>query len=363
MKLDRSLWALLCLGLVARLLFAWLDLKTYAAFDLESYQIVQGIVRHGGNVYAETARYNYSPLWSWILGALDFVQRGLGLPAHLVVCSFLTGVDAVSCWLLARLATLHGLSARSAVLAFWLNPVSSLLTSLHGQFDSLAILFLLACLWVQASGRGRAWAWAAASAAIMVKQIVLFAPLYVLLRAFPNRFWRLVAWGTCALPFFLSLAPYWAGAAKGITYHVLLYSSQPELYGLTTFFPISRSRDPMALLHVLRGVLFLALVGGAMLLPRRADALRAALLAPLVFLAFTPGFAMQYLILPVALGALRADKFFGAYTAIASFTLLGAYQLIPGVWGVMPLVLVLVWTSVLAWLACQVRAIWRERVV
>lgn len=365
MRLDRWLWGLLGLGLLARLFLAWAEFKTYASFDLESYQIVQGIVRHGGNVYAETSRYNYSPVWSWVLGSLDWLQRLVGLRAHVAVCGFLTVVDAASCWFLARLAVLHGLSPRRAVLAFWLSPVSILLTGLHGQFDNLAVLFLLACLWAQATGRGRAWAWAWAwaSGAILVKQIVLFAPLYTLLRAFPARLPRLVAWAACTLPFFLSLAPYWPGAGKQILSHVLLYSSQPELYGLTALFPSSRTNDPVLHAHLLRTLLFTLLIGGALLLPRRADALRAALLAPLVFLAFTPGFAVQYMVLPVALGALRPSWAYWLYTTVATFTLLGVLGFIPGVWNAITPVLLTLWGSVLLWLALEVWQVLRSQVV
>ena len=53
-----------------------LDLRMGAAvlghnFDIESWYIVADIMRHGGNVYAETGRYNYGPVWFFILHVLD----------------------------------------------------------------------------------------------------------------------------------------------------------------------------------------------------------------------------------------------------------------------------------------------------
>jgi hypothetical protein len=42
-------------------------------------------VRHGGNGYAETARYNYSPVWSWLLLSFSLLADLLHLPLHVIV--------------------------------------------------------------------------------------------------------------------------------------------------------------------------------------------------------------------------------------------------------------------------------------
>lgn len=57
--IPRSIFYASLLGLMLRMLLA---AQPFYNFDVESYSLVAGIVREGGNVYAETIRYNYSPL-------------------------------------------------------------------------------------------------------------------------------------------------------------------------------------------------------------------------------------------------------------------------------------------------------------
>src|SRR5688500_16623149 len=45
-------------------------------FDYDSFLIARDILREGGNVYAETTRYNYAPGWFLIIRALDLLSGG-----------------------------------------------------------------------------------------------------------------------------------------------------------------------------------------------------------------------------------------------------------------------------------------------
>ena len=42
-------------------------------------------MRSGGNVYAETSRYNYSPIWSFLLAGLDGMGNHLSWPDHATI--------------------------------------------------------------------------------------------------------------------------------------------------------------------------------------------------------------------------------------------------------------------------------------
>jgi hypothetical protein len=56
---------LLTIGIALRFLIASVGFT----YDMQSYNIVGKIVNSGGNVYRETTRYNYGPLWFLIVGA------------------------------------------------------------------------------------------------------------------------------------------------------------------------------------------------------------------------------------------------------------------------------------------------------
>ncbi|MEO8285124.1 MAG: hypothetical protein ABI670_01660 [Chloroflexota bacterium] len=73
-------------GLILRMLLA---AQPMFNFDIESYTIVAGIMRHGGNVYVETDRYNYSPIWFNVLNILSY----LPIAFPFAVRGFLSIVD------------------------------------------------------------------------------------------------------------------------------------------------------------------------------------------------------------------------------------------------------------------------------
>ena len=98
---------LLSLGVVLRILLA---LSFPGNFDRASYEIVGTIVQSGGNVYAETARYNYAPPWFLILGAFEAMH----LQLRVAIPVLLTAADLG----LATLIYVWTSSARAALLFF-----------------------------------------------------------------------------------------------------------------------------------------------------------------------------------------------------------------------------------------------------
>ena len=61
-------------------------LRTFPGnYDTESYGIVAGIARRGGDVYRETLRYNYSPLWAGVVVGAEAAARAAG--DHFELCS------------------------------------------------------------------------------------------------------------------------------------------------------------------------------------------------------------------------------------------------------------------------------------
>lgn len=343
--------ALLALGFGLRLWLAW---RFDRCFDLESYSIVARIVRDGGNVYALTDRYNYSPVWFWCLGGLDGLSRALGLPFHFVVRSALTLVDGATAAVLVAIARLSSLSPWRTALLFVLNPVSIIITGFHGQFDNLAILFLLLALRVQLRSPSRGAAWALSAMAVLVKHITFFMPLYVLSKAFPKPWVRFLAWGFIGVAFGLSFLPYVSTGLDGIRQHVFGYSGNAGYYGASVL------AARVGGLPVLKAAMAIALVGGG-LLASRLPLLQAALLPSLIFLVLTPGFGNQYLVLPIALGALRPSWAYYAFSASATVFLLGNHDelFLPGFRGVLDArALQVTWGVAIAWLVCE---LWSAR--
>ena len=316
--------------------------------DLAVFADVVAILRRGGDLYVETNRYNYSPLWAQVLLVLDGVARLLGCSLALAIGAFLTAADAATAALLHRLAG-GGRRGAAAALLFFANPVSVFCTSFHRQFDGVAILFLvLALVCARTVPMSRTGTVAALTASVVVKHVTIFFPPLFLERR-----------GRRGLGLVGALIPYAAFAAVFLPYartwpsvrqNVFGYRGLSEDYGTAMLrkIPGAPGSLPMAV--------FLAAVVAAIVLfmVRDVEADRACLLLFLVMLLTIPGIAEYYFVWPIALGALFGGAGYAVYTLTVSAFFLGSpdglnlpLTHLPGWHGV--------WWSVLLWLAWELR--------
>jgi hypothetical protein len=139
-KADLALRRKMLFGIAA---LASIALKVILAtrghnYDVDSYEIVASLVQHGKSVYANTARYNYGPLWAFFLAGLK--QLSTCLPSigretfHLTIAAFLAVTDV------AIAAILVSAYSYGAGLFFLCSPVVALLSGYHSQFDNVALL-------------------------------------------------------------------------------------------------------------------------------------------------------------------------------------------------------------------------------
>lgn len=142
-RLDLALALAIGLGLGLRLFLA---VSFRGNYDETSYEIVSGIVRRSGNVYAETARYNYAPPWAPVLGLAGGAADRLGIVLHTVIRGFLSLVDVWNAGLIGLIVASQAGKRRGqlAAVSYLLNPVAILIVGYHGQFETLAAVPLFA---------------------------------------------------------------------------------------------------------------------------------------------------------------------------------------------------------------------------
>ncbi len=317
-------------------------------YDYQSFSDVVAILKRGGDLYLDTARYNYSPVWAHVLLALDAAAARIGCSLAATLGAFLLAVDAATAVLLHRLAG-GGRRGAAAALLFFANPVSIFVSSFHLQFDNVAVLFLLAAVWL--AGRpaaSRAGAAAALSASLLVKHVAAFFPPLFLAGRRRAGLRPLEAAVPYAV-FAASFLPYWR-SWPGIRSHVVGYRSLAEDYG------VAMLRKLPGVPAWLPGAVFLAAVAAAIVVLRRVELARGCLLLFLVMLLFVPGICEYYFVWPIALGALFGGAGFAVYTVVVSAFFLGSpdglglpLAHLPGWHGV--------WWSVLLWIAWEARRI------
>lgn len=332
-------------GLAVRLLF----LRAFSGnYDLESFAGVVSILRRGGDLYLETTRYNYSPVWAHVLLGLDSIARWIGCSFGAALGAFLLVVDALTARVLYRLGG-GGRRGTTAALLFFLNPVSIFVSSFHLQFDNVAILFLLcAVLWAERLPAARVPTVAWLSASLLTKHITAFFPPLFLAGRQRRGLKPLEALVPYAI-FAASFLPYWR-SWYGIRGNVVGYRSLSEDYGVAMLLAIP------GVPRWLPSALFAAAMLASLLLLRRVERARACLMLFLVMLLFAPGICEYYFVWPIALGALFGGAGYAVYTVVVAAFFVGspdglglALTHLPGWHGI--------WWSVLLWLAWELRRI------
>ena len=283
-------------------------------WDQDSYLIVARIVERGGNVYAETARYNYSPLWAYLLAGLDVAERAVGLRFDFLTRAFLAVVDLADAVLIAGIAKRSNLNPRLAFLTFLLSPVSILLTGLHGQFENLAALPLLLGAYLALGKAPKGWLWSLAALALTAKHILIFSVwdfLGWLGKGFGQGVLLMIGAG---MVFLVSFGTSWLVAPRAIVGHVLLYSSNHGLYGLGLLPPTYA----LPLFLGLMVCLVLATSRQPWPVYRRLAFMAVALLA------FLPGMGEQYLAIVPLFASVRPSRWLAVWSLVASAAILNA---------------------------------------
>ncbi len=309
-----SLVLVVYIGALSRLIPAF---QFYGNYDMESYEIVSEIVMRGGNVYAETARYNYSPAWFLTLGLLKHLQIFIGADGfYFVVKAFLCLVDLLTLVALAGIAASESRQLFGVAVIFYLNPVSFLITGYHGQFENCAILPVLVGIFIYTRLRARRprfaglILWMFGTLAFIVKHVILSVMVVTIRHAFDKWSSRACALGLTAVFFALTLVPYWSGAQQGIIKNVIQYSGVGG-YGMFTLLDWP-------------GLKYFFIVGLFVfpLMLKGDDIVHDCLMATLFFLSFTTGLSIQQLVLPVALSALRPSLWARLYSAVTTLVIL-----------------------------------------
>lgn len=197
-------------------------------FDFESYLIVGEIVRNGGNVYAETLRYNYAPVFSFVQGFFYYISsffENQNYVFRLFIMGFITCFEIALSFVLYK--KYH--SIRMAALML-LNPISIIITGYHNQFDIVAVfLGYTGCLFINDKSetftKNDIIAILLISLSLITKHILFIFPLWMLLNTSLSTRKRIVYGTVPVLLFLLSFTPYLHNGYSGIMNNVFLYKS------------------------------------------------------------------------------------------------------------------------------------------
>jgi len=302
--------------LVAIILLAGIVLRIAAAtrgynFDVDSYRIVAGIMARGGNVYAETARYNYGPVWFNILHLLDLIQPFGGehpLDLRMKVAGFLTLVDiGLFLFLLRR----YGLAIAAL---FFLNPVSILITGYHSQFDNLAVFVGLLSVAAYDRNKGARGFWICLlglGLSLSIKHLLFIFPAWL---AMKEANWRrkLLAVAVPYAIFLGAFLPYQAEGRWGIIGNVFFYKS----FANAPFWSLTVPAAFYAAIPMI--ILFcgsLLLIG---FYTQRRSPLESLHIYLIALVTFSSAIANQYLAIPIPSISVNWNWAYAAYSVVST---------------------------------------------
>ncbi len=373
-RLALLILAALLVGLLGRF---YLILNYVGDYDYYSFDIVAGIMLRGGNIYAETARYNYSPVWAYVLLGLTHVTTTFHVPYQVVIRTFLTTVDLAIAVLVGYIASVI-VPGRGwlSFAAYWANPVTILLTGYHGQFENLAMLPLVGAVALVSRPKAdtpETAIWALGTLALLVKQISVFAVWMLFVYTFRGRR-SFLAMGLSGVVFLASFLPFLPGGLNGIIQNVLLYQSAVGVYGfgllprivvwLANYLPHLSFDWPRLALEILKYLIvpfvaFMALLPYAARNKARKSLPEAMCLSAVGLLAAVYGFGEQYFSIPVIFGSYALSVPYALYTLVTGLMILNSPVNVAlfGGWGLHPFIIVVnvVWLCTVGWFVFELR--------
>jgi hypothetical protein len=277
------------------------------------------------NPYQAPRLYPYPPVWVWVEAGAGWLARTAPLSFPLLVKLPTLAADLFIVAFLFR-------RTRVGAWACALHPVSVMVGAVHGQFDAIALAFVLAALGALERRRADASALLLAAAIALKSFPVLLLPVFLIhLPSFRGR----ARFAALALgPVAALLLPYALHDAGALRRELFGYGGVADLgwlglwRGARWLAGAGLSRAEAA--HWTVGIAMskaLFLAAGAALLAwlarRRVDAWRGALMVLLLFVTVYGALSAQYLLWVVPLAALKPDRFMAAHGVASTLALLG----------------------------------------
>ena len=135
--IPSNLMFAICIGFLIRVLFGFIF---YGSYDITYVTLYSLATNCGIHIY-EGTNYPHPPGWYYLFTTMYALEPVLNLPLYYLTKSFAIIADSIIIVFLFVISKNH--SNRNTALLYALSPVSIIISSLHGQQDSIILLFLL----------------------------------------------------------------------------------------------------------------------------------------------------------------------------------------------------------------------------
>ena len=264
-------------------------------FDFESYQLVVAADEQGLTPW-QTNRYNYGPIWFYILEIFDWTSQKTGVGFRHQIVLFLTFADICISFFVYK--------TRGTIFAclFFLNPISIIISGYHNQFDNFSIVLMCFAVSILETSRFDQFrqrdflAIFLMGVSLATKHIFfLFIPWVALRQEKPIK--KVIFLISPYLIFIVSLAPFVGSSWDAIFSNVILYRSEANR-PFWNLIGVELAGDFVGVTSMF--VIVMCIVG---LMTKKVALLQTIYLYCLVLVAFSPAIMNQYLAI-AAIGAI-----------------------------------------------------------
>jgi hypothetical protein len=312
--------------------------------DVRLYQrVATRVLDVSWNPYEAPGLYPYPPVWVWVEAGAEWLARHTGGNFAVLVKLPVLAADLAIVALLANWGPRTGRGLVPAGL-YALHPVSVLVGAFHGQFDAVALFFVLLAVLDFDAGRRDASALALAAAIALKSFPVLLLPVFLLTPGMTARARARFA-VLAVVPVALLLVPYALADLGALRRELFGYGGIADLgwigfwRGLRLLHTgvLARSEAPywVGLVAVSKALTLLAeaaLLAAIASRRGRWPLAEACLAALLVFLVFYGSVSAQYLLWVVPFGVWLPDRFAAVHGIVSTMALIGLYSfLAPGI--------------------------------
>lgn len=281
------LYLSMAVGITARLISA----RIGSNYDFGSYLVVVEAKAEGLSPW-ETNRYNYGPVWALLLYLFEWSSSILGRGFRLQIVILLTLADLCIAGYLLRI------KGALIAAAFFLNPVSVIITGFHNQFDNLAIaLVSIGCALSGDRTRGSIVTkdivfMSLLGLSLTTKHIFLFFVVWTAIRQEERRRAIFFALGPILI-FVASFVPFLGSSRDAIWSNVVAYRGFQNA-PMWTLVGLEQGLGPLSVT-----VLFtIGLMAGGFLMRGRSLS-ESLLIYTVLVVTFSPAIANQYLVIPM----------------------------------------------------------------
>lgn len=319
--IDSRLILAISAGFILRILYGFIF---YGSYDITYVTLYSLATNCGIHIY-EGTNYPHPPGWYYLFTSGYILESLLHLPLYYLTKSYAIIADCIIIIILYVVSKNH-LNKRIGLL-YALSPVSIIISSLHGQQDSIILLFVLLASVITLMKKTSHLIYGSISFGISLFfklwPILLIPSFLIMLHSHKKKAVFLFIIGLITL---LIFSPF-LSSLNALRVNVLQYESSGD-FGMSIFLPFLPLKElvniyiiPLNKWLILLGSFCIALLGKR----RQWNIFQTITVVFLFFYVFSFKIGAQYLVWIIPFGLITSSKFIRIYTVAATVALLSNY--------------------------------------